>query len=55
MVEAIDRLGRNYNETIKTVTALKNKNAGLIVTSMPILAEANGNPLLPRFMKDLII
>jgi len=55
MVEAIDRLGRNYNEIIETVTTLKNKNAGLIVTSMPILAEAIGNPLLDRFMKDLIV
>ncbi|MED4227525.1 recombinase family protein [Neobacillus cucumis] len=55
MVEAIDRLGRNYSEIIETVTTLKNKNAGLIVTSMPILAEAIGNPLLDRFMKDLIV
>jgi len=55
MVEAINRLGRNYNEIIITVTTLKNKNAGLIETSMPILAEAIGNPLLDRFMKDLIV
>jgi DNA invertase Pin-like site-specific DNA recombinase len=55
MVEAIDRLGRNYSEIIETVTTLKNKNAGLIVTSMPILAEAIGKPLLDRFMKDLIV
>lgn len=55
MVEAIDRLGRNYSEIIETVNTLKNKNAGLIVTSMPILAEAIGNKLLDRFMKDLIV
>jgi DNA invertase Pin-like site-specific DNA recombinase len=55
MVEVIDRLGRNNSEIIETDTTLKNKNAGLIVTSMPILAEAIGNPLLDRFMKDLIV
>jgi DNA invertase Pin-like site-specific DNA recombinase len=27
----------------------------MIVTSMSILAEAIGNPLLDRFMKDLIV
>lgn len=55
MVEAIDRLGRNYDEIIQTVNLLKNKNIRLIITSLPIMAEAIGNPLLDRFIKDLII
>lgn len=55
MVEAIDRLGRNYNEIIQTVNLLKNKNVQLIITSLPIMAEAIGNPLLDRFIKDLIV
>ena len=46
IVEAIDRLGRNY---------LKKKNVRLIITSLPIMAEAIGNPLLDKFIKDLII
>lgn len=55
MVEAIDRLGRNYDEIIQTVNLLKNKHVRLIITSLPIMAEAMGNPLLDRFVKDLII
>lgn len=55
MVEAIDRLGRNYDEVIQTVNLLKKKNVKLVITSLPIMAEAIGNPLLDRFIKDLII
>lgn len=55
MVEAIDRLGRNYDEIIQTVSQLKNKNVHLIITSLPVMAEAIRNPLLDRFIKDLII
>ena len=54
MVEAIDRLGRNYDEIIQTVNLLKNKNVRLIITSLPIMAEVVGNPLFDRFIKDLI-
>ena len=55
MVEAIDRLGRNYDEVIQTVNFLKQKNVKLVITSLPIMAEAIGNPLLDRFIKDLIV
>lgn len=55
MVEAIDRLGRNYDEIIQTVNLLKNKNVKLVIISLPIMAEAIRNPLLDRFIKDLII
>ncbi|EOI6522801.1 recombinase family protein [Enterococcus faecalis] len=55
MVKAIDRLGRNYDEIIQTVNLLKKKNVQLIITSLPIMAEAIGNPLLNRFIKDLIV
>ncbi|MDH6365835.1 DNA invertase Pin-like site-specific DNA recombinase [Enterococcus sp. PF1-24] len=55
MVEAIDRLGRNYDEIIDTVNLLKQKNVQLIITSLPIMAEAIGNPLLDKFVKDLIV
>lgn len=55
MVEAIDRLGRNYDEIIQTVIFLKSKNVGLIITSLPIMAEVIGNTLLDRFVKDLIV
>ncbi|EMV4671960.1 recombinase family protein [Listeria monocytogenes] len=55
MVEAIDRLGRNYDEIIQTVYFLKEKEVKLVITSLPIMAEAIGNPLLDKFIKDLII
>ena len=55
IVEAIDRLGRNYDEIIDSVNYLKKKNVRLIITSLPIMAEVVGNPLFDRFIKDLIV
>ncbi|HCI1009959.1 TPA: recombinase family protein, partial [Enterococcus faecium] len=37
------------------VNYLKKKNVRLIITNLPIMAEAIGNPLLDKFIKDLII
>lgn len=55
IVEAIDRLGRDYDEIIASVNYLKNNNIRLIITSLPIMAQAIGDPLLDKFIKDLII
>lgn len=55
MVEAIDRLGRDYEEILKTVSQLKERKVGLLVTSVPLLSEPLGDPLLDRFVKDLIL
>lgn len=55
IVESIDRLGRNYDEIIQTVNYLKEKEVQLMITSLPMMNEAIGNPLLDKFMKDLII
>ncbi|HCY9756221.1 TPA: recombinase family protein [Staphylococcus aureus] len=55
VVESIDRLGRNYDEVINTVNYLKDKEVQLMITSLPIMNEVIGNPLLDKFMKDLII
>ncbi|HLQ97782.1 MAG TPA: recombinase family protein [Candidatus Dormibacteraeota bacterium] len=55
IVESIDRLGRNYDEVIDTVNFLKQQDVQLIITSLPIMSEAIGNPLLDKFIKDLII
>ena len=54
VVESIDRLGRNYDEVINTVNYLKEK-VQLMITSLPMMNEVIGNPLLDKFMKDLII
>ena len=55
VVESIDRLGRNYDEVINTVNYLKDKEIQLMITSLPMMNEVIGNPLLDKFMKDLII
>lgn len=55
VVESIDRLGRNYDEVINTVNYLKDKEVQLMITSLPMMNEIIGNPLLDKFMKDLII
>ena len=54
VVESIDRLGRNYDEVLNTVNYLKDKEVQLMITSLPMMNEAIGNPLLDKFMKDLI-
>lgn len=55
IVESIDRLGRNYDQVIHTVNYLKEKEVQLMITSLPMMNEIIGNPLLNKFMKDLII
>jgi hypothetical protein len=55
VVESIDRLGRNYDEIIETVRYLKEKDVQLMITSLPMMNEVIDNPLLDKFMKDLIV
>ena len=55
VVESIDRLGRNYVEIIETVNYLKEKDVQLMITSLPMMNEVISNPLLGKFMKDLIV
>ncbi|WP_305807691.1 recombinase family protein [Staphylococcus epidermidis] len=55
VAESIDRLGRNYDEIINTVNYLKDKEVQLMITSLPMMNQAVDNPLLDKFMKDLII
>ena len=54
VVESIDRLGRNYDEIIETVNYLKEKRS-VNDYHLPMMNEVIGNPLLDKFMKDLII
>ncbi|MBF9295950.1 recombinase family protein, partial [Staphylococcus epidermidis] len=55
IVESIDRLGRNYDVVIHTVNYLKDKEVQLMITSLTMMNEVIGNPLLDKFMKELII
>lgn len=41
IVEAIDRLGRNYNEIIQMVHFLKEKEVNLIIASLPMMTEVS--------------
>ena len=52
VVESIDRLGRNYDEVINTVNYLK--EVQLMITSLPMMNEVIGNPLLDKFMNLII-
>ncbi len=52
IVESIDRLGRNYDEIIQTVNYLKEKEVQLMITSLPMMNEAIGNPLLDKFINS---
>ena len=54
VVESIDRLGRDYDEVINTVNYLKERRS-IMITSLPMMNEVIGNPLLDKFMKDLIV
>ena len=54
IVDALDRLGRNYDEVIKTVDFLREKNVKLIITSLPMMNEIVGNELFDKFLKNLI-
>ena len=55
VVESIDRLGLNYDELSHAVNYLKDKEVQLMITSLPMMDEVIGKPLLDKFMKDLII
>src|SRR5699024_6355214 len=46
VVESIDRLGRDYDEIIETVSYLKEKDDTLMITSMPMKIEVIGTPLI---------
>lgn len=55
VVEALDRLGRNYNEIKATIQYFQDKKVGLVIISLPITSQTTNNELLDTFMKDLII
>lgn len=55
IVESLERLGRNYEDTKSTVQLLKDKKVKLTITSLPILDESFNNPLIDEFLKDLIL
>lgn len=55
IVESLERLGRNYDDIIKTVQDLDQDNISLSVLNLPILNHNLGDPLLQKFIRNLII
>lgn len=48
-------LGKTISKTMNYSGYLKDKEVQLMITSLPMMNEVIGNPLLDKFMKDLII
>lgn len=55
IVESLERLGRNYEDIISIVQTLDKKEIGLSVLNLPVLNQDLGNPLLQKFIRNLII
>src|SRR5699024_7936680 len=55
VVESIDRLRRDVDEIMETVSYLKENNVQLSNTSLPMMNKVIGNTLLDKCMKDLIV
>ena len=55
VIDGLDRLSRNYDDIANIIHEIKQKDIKLIVLNMPILNQAIDNPLMDKFMKDLII
>lgn len=55
VIDGLDRLSRNYDYIANIIHELKQKDIKLIVLNMPILNQAIDNPLMDKFMKDLVI
>ncbi|MBC1937857.1 recombinase family protein [Listeria grandensis] len=56
VVEALDRLGRNYDEIIKMVQRLDEQEIGLIVLNLPLLENLqNADPGIAKLLRPLVI
>ena len=54
-IMSIDRLGRNYDEILKTWRELTEKGIGIIVLDMPILNTAKDRDLTGRLISDIVL
>lgn len=52
---SIDRLGRNYDEILKTWRELTEKGIGIIVLDMPLLNTAKDRDLTGRLISDIVL
>ena len=54
-IMSIDRLGRNYDEILKTWRELTEKGIGIVVLAMPILNTAKDRDLTGRLISDIVL
>lgn len=54
-IMSIDRLGRNYDEILKTWRELTEKGIGIIVLDMPLLNTAKDRDLTGRLISDIVL
>ena len=54
-IKSIDRLGRNYDEILKTWRVITEKDVGIVVLDMPILNTANDRDLTGRLIADIVL
>ena len=54
-IKSIDRLGRNYDEILKTWRIITEKDVGIVVIDMPILNTANDRDLTGRLIADIVL
>lgn len=54
-IKSIDRLGRNYDEILKTWREISELDVGIIVLNMPILNTAKDRDLTGRLIADIVL
>lgn len=54
-IKSIDRLGRDYDEILKTWSEITEKDIGIVVLDMPILNTANDKDLTGRLIANIVL
>ena len=54
-IKSIDRLGRDYDEILKTWRTITEKDVGIVVLDMPLLNTANDRDLTGRLIADIVL
>lgn len=54
-IKSIDRMGRNYDEILKTWRWITDHDVGIVVLDMPILNTANDRDLTGRLIADIVL
>lgn len=55
IVKSIDRIGRNYDEILKTWREITERDVGIVVLDMPLLNTAKDRDLTGRLIADIVL